>query len=106
MTDELLTIEVRPEGEGVVLAVSGELDIASCGSLQACLNTLDPGFRSVELNLADLTFLDSSGIGLIVRTNEVFRSELRELTVRCPQGPVRRVLSMSGIDQSVKVIDG
>jgi anti-anti-sigma factor len=79
--------------------------MATVGTLRACIDNLDDGFRSIWLDLSGLTFLDSSGIGLIAELNQRCGPDLRELTVRCPAGQVRTVLSISGIDQVVKVVD-
>ena len=101
-----LTVSVQPKEQTVVLALSGELDLASCPSLQAAVDAIDDAFREVELDLTGLGFIDSTGIGEIARMHRRFGPEFRELTVRCRlDGPVRRVLELSGIDRLVKVID-
>jgi len=106
VTDQLLTIDVHNEQGAVTLVLSGELDMASAGTLRACLETLDQGARRVVLDLSGVTFIDSSGLGLLARTRERFGPELRELTLRAPSKAVRAVLAISGLDQVIPVVEG
>ncbi|MDP1820478.1 MAG: STAS domain-containing protein [Acidimicrobiales bacterium] len=99
-----LTIEVRPEQSSVTLFLSGELDLASAGSLRACFEGLDARFRSIVVDLSDLTFLDSTGLGLLVQAQQRFGPEFRELALRNPLGNVRHVLAISGVDQVVPIL--
>lgn len=105
MDDQQLTVEVVPDGGTVTLVVAGELDLSTVGTLRACTDDLDDGFRSVWLDLSGLTFLDSTGVGFIAGLHQRCGPQLRDLTVRCPEGAVRTVLSISGIDQVVKVVE-
>ncbi len=91
-----LSIEVQPDTTAVTLALEGELDLATIGTLRACLDELDRGFRTVILDLRRLTFLDSSGIGLLARTRARFGPEYRELILQNAGGHVRHVLEISG----------
>jgi anti-sigma B factor antagonist len=91
-----LSIEVQPTTTAVTLALEGELDLATVGTLRACLDEVDAGFRTVVLDLAKLTFLDSSGIGLLARTRARFGPEYRELVLRNASGHVQHVLEISG----------
>jgi anti-sigma B factor antagonist len=86
------------ETEGVVtVRPSGELDIATAPRLeQALLHERAPGDR-VVLDLAELEFIDSTGLRVIVRAVDAARTGRWELTLR--QGPpaVRRVFEISGV---------
>jgi anti-sigma B factor antagonist len=52
----------------VVVALSGELDLATAPILRACLdNPALHGAADVEIDMADLTYLDSVGMALLVQ---------------------------------------
>jgi anti-sigma B factor antagonist len=52
----------------VVVALSGELDLATAPILRACLdNPVLKGLADVEVDMAELTFLDSAGMDLLVQ---------------------------------------
>jgi anti-sigma B factor antagonist len=88
---------VRATGEdpsAPVIALSGELDLASVGSVRAALDPyLTAGPTQVTLDLEHLTFMDSSGIALLVQlSNEVGTVSLTGLSPI-----VRRVLEATGL---------
>jgi anti-sigma B factor antagonist len=99
-----LSVRVVPDDGSVTLYCAGEIDMASVGTLTACLEQLDGGFRRVVVDLVEVSFLDSSGLGVLAQANQRFGPELRELIVRCPDGHVRRVLEISGLDQVIDVV--
>jgi anti-sigma B factor antagonist len=97
MTDHPLDIEVRPNGTTVTLVLSGELDIASGPTLRACLESIDDGFRDIVLDLSDLTFLDSTGVGVIAEARRRLPNDLCQLSLHRPRGHVQRVIELTGL---------
>jgi anti-sigma B factor antagonist len=79
---ESFTCEVSPERERVIVAPRGELDMATVGTVEQELRRLhEAGFRSIVLDLGGLTFMDSSGLHLVMRwaheaTRDGFEFEL------------------------------
>jgi anti-sigma B factor antagonist len=52
----------------VVVALSGELDLATAPILRACLNNrLLQGTADVEIDLAELTYIDSAGMSVLAQ---------------------------------------
>jgi len=94
---EFAVAEARGAEGVVTLRPAGELDIASAPRLErALLDDRAPGDR-VVLDLAELEFIDSTGLRVIVRAVEASRTGGWELTLR--QGPtaVRRVFEITGV---------
>ncbi len=96
--DVRLEIAVEIEGSTTVLHLHGEVDLASVGTLRACLDAVDPHLCDVVLDLAGVTFLDSTGLGELARTGSRLRSQGGRLDVRNAFGTVRRALEISGLD--------
>ncbi|HEY0890840.1 MAG TPA: STAS domain-containing protein [Nocardioides sp.] len=86
------------DGGVAVVRISGELDIASHGELLA---HTEPLLRSdakvVALDVADVTFIDSSGLGALVRLQQQAVDAGRSLRLRNPPRPVTRILSLTGL---------
>jgi anti-anti-sigma factor len=62
------TCNVTPERDHVIVAPRGELDMATVGLVEQELRQLhEAGFRSIVLDLGGLTFMDSSGLHLVMR---------------------------------------
>jgi anti-anti-sigma factor len=100
MPDPTLRAEVvRDDGRAVVLALSGEIDLASAPSLAAALDGIEAGSgRSVHLDLADVTFLDSSGISVLVESRARLEAGGGSFVLHRATPTVRRVLEIAGIE--------
>lgn len=87
------------DGEhGVVVSLRGELDLASAPELQrALLELLERSPQRVELDLRDLTFLDSSGLGSLYRARRA--ADERGVPFRLDGVPdhVRRLLDVTAM---------
>ena len=62
------TCQVTPERDRVIVAPRGELDMATVGAVEQELRRLrEAGFQAILLDLRGLTFMDSSGLHLVMR---------------------------------------
>jgi anti-sigma B factor antagonist len=62
------TCEVTPDRDRVVVEPRGELDMATVGAVEQELRRLrEAGFHDILLDLRGLTFMDSSGLHLVMR---------------------------------------
>lgn len=78
-------------------SVSGEVDADNCHELGAMLLKERDGISLVELNLRDVTFLDSSALSELLRIHNELSSSERALSVTGVSQPVRRVLEITGL---------
>jgi anti-sigma B factor antagonist len=90
-----LEIERDPAGE--TLRLSGEVDMATAPRLRAALDELiESGCETVVLDCRELSFLDSSGIGVLVAA----RTRMGDggvLVIDSPPPNVRKVLEITGV---------
>ena len=92
-------VRSRPDRDRVIVAVSGELDIASVGALKGALNELrDSGWNSVVLDLRDLTFIDSSGLTLLLNAQRAARREHAAFAIVDGSPAVARLLEIAGLE--------
>ena len=81
-------VDVAPERESVVVAPHGELDLATSGELEATIRQLhDSGFGDVVVDLRELTFIDSTGLRLLLELNSEARADGTRLRLveGCPR---------------------
>jgi anti-sigma B factor antagonist len=93
------------EGSTRTLALSGEVDLDAKEPLQAAFTAaieIDQ-VKSVVVDLADITFLDSSGIGALVFGHRLAAANGATLTVVNPSAGVERVLDLTGISELLNV---
>ena len=101
----LMTVERHQVGDRTVLAVSGEVDIASSPALRSALETTFAGGTYLWLDLCATTFMDSSGLNALAQAQRLAEGLHRQLTIICPPGNVRRVLDLTGFSKSLRVVD-
>jgi anti-anti-sigma factor len=87
----------EPAG-GVRLMLSGELDLATADQLSSRLRALCASGRSVVLDLAQLEFIDSSGIRELVRAVSGARRDGWSLSLDPTMAPqVLRIIELLGL---------
>jgi anti-sigma B factor antagonist len=81
-----------------MVALSGQLDLADAPDVAAELATVVAARGpSVIVDLTDLEFIDSSGLGVLVRTLRRAREGGGDLHLAAPQQQVRRLLDVTGL---------
>jgi anti-anti-sigma factor len=85
-------------GDTVVAAVGGELDMNATFHLEPELERVarEPGVRNVVIDLDDVEFIDSAGLGLLLATNERLRAAQIGFRLENPSSSVRRMLQLTG----------
>lgn len=99
-------LEVRNQGQATVIAVSGELDLASSPALQEELDRVAASdVPLLIIDLRDLDFMDSTGLSVLVRAHQRTEEQGRRLAmVKGPQ-QVQRLLSLTGVADRLTVVD-
>ena len=87
----------------MVVIASGEIDLATSPQLRNALLEPDASSSSVVLDLREVTFIDSSGLGVIVGQQKRAQERGEQFAVAVGgAAAVRRILELSGL---VKVLD-
>jgi anti-sigma B factor antagonist len=90
------SVTVRNLPDLHVVAMHGELDVASAEGLTDAL--IELAGSTLVVDLAGLTFMDSSGIGALVRArNRIEADGLGELVLTRPTSIVRKALEIVGL---------
>ena len=100
--DEPLTLARRSDGADVVVVAHGEIDVATSPKLRAELGAVIASSPSkVTVDLADVSFVDSSGLGVLVGALMQLRSQDPTAVLRVVglQEPVRKVFDVTGLDE-------
>ena len=97
-------VEAQTDARGTVVSVSGELDVASSQLLERELAKLDEA-PLVVVDLRGLTFIDSTGLGVLVRAHQVAQEQGRRFGLVRGNGQVSRLLSLTGLDEELLVGD-
>jgi len=92
-----LSIERVRHPAAVVSRVRGELDILTAPLLRSELNELAQGTDPAVLEVNGVSFVDSTGISVLVAGYMRFKERGLDLVLAGPQAQMRRVLEVSGL---------
>ena len=99
----VLRVETKPaDGSAVVVQLAGELDLSTVAAfVDAIEDVLGDRPPTVELDLSNLTFIDSSGVGAYVTAFRRAKAQGTSLSLG-PRSPlVQRVLELSGVEEAL-----
>lgn len=95
-----LSVDVDETDGHVVVKVRGVVDFWSAGPLQEQVNFALQGRRPhLVFDLSEVTFVDSTGLGLLVSVHRRAESGGGWLHIAGPSPQVRRVLEATNLDQ-------
>ena len=97
---ERFRCDVEPDRESVRVVPFGELDLDTVHEVEERLLDLQQnGFREVVLDLRNLTFLDSSGVHVIVAADRLARRDGTHFALIAGPSAVQRVFEIAGIEE-------
>jgi stage II sporulation protein AA (anti-sigma F factor antagonist) len=93
--------------EPVTVVIGGELDHCSAPQIRRQLDDLlmDERVVHVVLDLENLTFMDSSGIGVLLGRLRVLNARGGSLSVKGMRPPVEKLFRLSGLDRVIGIMD-
>lgn len=101
---ELATVETHVVDGGLKVVVAGEIDISNALPLERRVLGAVASHRSVVLDLAEVTYMDSSGTRLLHNVHkDLVRRACRLQIVAPPGSHIRRIMSITGLDQIIDV---
>ena len=99
-------VDINADGDDVVVAVRGELDVLTAPFLW---EQMEPSLADLTgkliLDFTDLNFIDSMGLGVIVRAQSRLRGESpeRQIVVRNLNAHARKVFEITGLDRVLDI---
>lgn len=83
----------------LTVRLCGELDENSAGYARLFFDQLtdDSSLSGVVIDMSELTFMDSTGIGVLIGRYKKLKPRGISMTIRAPSPTIDRVLGLSGI---------
>ena len=99
-------VSTDESADGPVLRVHGEVDVYTSPALRDELYRLiDGGAQRLMVDLSEMDFIDSSGLGVLVGALKRIRERSGDLELRSMQPSARKVLEITGLTQVFTVVD-
>jgi anti-sigma B factor antagonist len=92
------------ENDTFVVSVTGEADMGTASEIELELQqVLELGGRSVAIDLAEVSFIDSTALGLLLRFQPRFRARGGDLVIVSDDRRVLRTLEITGLDRILRI---
>lgn len=102
----MLTLHAEQEGDAHLIRLVGELDLANADTLESELSeALTNGQDRVVVDMRELTFIDSTGLALLVGALARDEGVGRLRFVPSRAQAVIRVLELTGLDKRLPLVD-
>ena len=99
-----MQIDLQQERDRLTIRLTGELDHHAAGSIFSRLGALPAAIpRRCELDLSGVSFMDSSGIAVVLGLRRRLGFIGSELSVRGVQPQAMRVFHAAGVDRLIKL---
>jgi anti-sigma B factor antagonist len=87
------------------VTLSGSFDIAGAGDVDLPFSVIGGKWNRVIVDLGNVGFLASMGVRVLVKTAKAIGSRGGRMVVMTPSDAARRVLSITGVDAIIPVVD-
>jgi anti-anti-sigma factor len=88
-----------------ILTLAGDVDLQTAGLLREQLVAEAGSTRVVVIDLRDVVFMDSPGLGALIHCWRVLAHSGTDLIARAPQGDVLDLLVTTGTDDVITIED-
>jgi anti-sigma B factor antagonist len=90
-------------GEQLV-SVAGQVDLYTAPELKVAVSrAIDEGAQHLTVDLTGTTFMDSTGLGVLVGARKRLRLLDGSITVVCPDSGIRRLFEISGLNHLFEI---
>jgi anti-sigma B factor antagonist len=100
MSHDALSVDIRSErnGDTMVYRLRGSLDLATAPSLRAALlDAAGEGPHEIIVDLSQLEFLDSTGLGALIGAHRRAMENGARVRLIVSDGPIQRLLTITGL---------
>jgi anti-sigma B factor antagonist len=98
---EEMSVTVRREREAVIAEVTGAVDLTTVAPLRERLYALAGEAQPLIVDLNHVTFIDSTGLGVLVGTARLVDGHGGSLHAVCSQPQTLKLLWLTGVDRRI-----
>ena len=101
-----MEVYVNFDNQTMIVKLVGELDEHSAEFVRRKLDTLfqENVFNQVVLDLSRMSFMDSTGIGVVIGRYKLLRKNNKELYIKSPSSTVDKIFKMSGLYEIIQKV--
>lgn len=92
-----MEMNVTVDGSKATIALSGKLTVQTAPELEDAIGRLSPNLTEVDVDLAEVEYISSAGLRVLVGAEKLARSRTGQLRLLHPQESVMEVFEMTGL---------
>jgi anti-sigma B factor antagonist len=105
MPSEFAITEQTSTGSHRVIAARGEIDLYTAPDLKQVLTTaIDEGERRIVIDLTDVSFLDSTALGVLIGAVKRLRTRGGALAIVNVDSSIAKTFEITGLDQIFTIL--
>lgn len=99
-----LVSNYKEESESWIVELSGELDVSCADKLKSLVNdNIEEKFSNIVLDMKNLSYIDSTGIGIIVGIMKRLREDGKDISLLNAKDNVKKIFKITGLDQIINM---
>lgn len=95
-----ITLETKNDTNSFVVYVGGEIDLNTVDQLEEAIKEGLDLKKDIAIDMNDVRFIDSTGIGLLVQTYKKLNQEDKKITVLNAKENVRKVFKITCLEDT------
>ena len=101
-----MAVQIEIREDSVLACLSGEIDHHSAAEIRENLDNMIAETRpkSLVLELSDIDFMDSSGLGLVLGRYRRLQEIGAKMFIKNPSVRIEKILAMAGVDKLIRII--
>jgi len=101
-----MEVAIRDLGEHKIINISGEVDLYNVGELKKTLFSITDGLhKSVVVDMKNVNYMDSSGIGALVAGQKKMRAHGGKFALMNIHEDVLNILKLATLDKFFRIYD-
>lgn len=100
-----MDISSQTSGSTITVQLAGKLNFKDHQSFNAFLDTLDKSATHVIFNVQNLEQIDSAGIGMLFLAQTVIERNNAKISIKGPQGQVKRIFDITSLDKQIEILN-
>jgi len=105
--NESATVTIREEESGrpLVIRIAGEIDLSNAALVAQKIHEAEGNSANVVLDLEQLQFMDSTGLGVVVNLGKRVKERGGELAIVIGKPSIRKLFSITAFDKRFRIFD-
>lgn len=99
-----LNIKSNYENDSWIIQIEGELDVSCAKNFKNEVeSSLEKKFSDVKIDMEKLSYIDSTGVGVIVGIMKTLRRSGKDIVLLNAKDNIKKIFKITGIDQIVRM---